>query len=277
MILSPCKRVDTATPAARLLRNHASVLAPTPIVGMSAAHIAAALRSLWLTSPEQARRTIGMVLRVFRYARACGLETANAADVNDALKELLPRTPTAKRHFAAMDYRDVPAFVRELRSAQTQGDALSPTVIEFILLTACRENEVCGMKRLEIDWQERVWTLPASRSKTNTERRVPLCDRLIALLIRQRGPESGVEPDPHGYVWPGRNGDGPVTGKSVYKYLTQTMGISATIHGFRSRSATGLAIRLTLPATTSRSVSAMPLATRRNAPTGARTASTKDG
>jgi integrase len=29
-------------------------------------------------------------------------------------------------------------------------------------------------------------------------------------------------------------GDGPVTGKSVYKYLTKTMGLQATVHGFRS-------------------------------------------
>ena len=90
------------------------------------------------------------------------------------------------------------------------------------------------MQWREIDGTERVWTLPASRSKTNEERRVPLCDRLFALLFRQRGPEASLEPDPAAYVWPGRNGDGPVTGKSVYKYLTQTMGISATIHGFRS-------------------------------------------
>jgi integrase len=40
--------------------------------------------------------------------------------------------------------------------------------------------------------------------------------------------------DQQGYVWPGRSGDAPVTGKSVYKYLTETMGVDATIHGFRS-------------------------------------------
>jgi len=44
----------------------------------------------------------------------------------------------------------------------------------------------------------------------------------------------GCEPDPNGYVWPGRNGDGPVTGKSIYKYLTQTMDVQTTIHGLRS-------------------------------------------
>jgi hypothetical protein len=62
-----------------------------------------------------------------------------------------------------------------------------------------------------------------------------MSDRAVALLLRQRAPNGfGYEPDPEGYVWPGRSGDGPVTGKSVYKYLTQTMGMDATIHGLRA-------------------------------------------
>jgi integrase len=217
-----------------LLLKHASGLADMAIDSIGSSQIDAALRPLWLQSPEQARRAVAAVLRVLKYAKAKGHTTAGVADMRESMAALLPHVRGQKRHFIALDYKDVPAFVRELRAAQTQGDALSPTVIEFILLTACRENEVCGMQWREIDWTERVWTLPAARSKTDTERRAPLCDRLIALLVRQRGPEAGVEPRPDNYVWPGRNGDGPVTGKSVYKYLTQTMGISATIHGFRS-------------------------------------------
>jgi integrase len=70
-----------------------------------------------------------------------------------------------KHHFKAIDYRVMPAFMQELRAAQTQGEALSPAVIEFLVLTAARENEVCWMKWREIDWQERVWTLPLERDK----------------------------------------------------------------------------------------------------------------
>jgi integrase len=117
---------------------------------------------------------------------------------------------------------------------QTQGEALSPAVIEFILLTACRLSEATGMQWGEIDWQGRVWTLPAERSKTATEHRVPLCHRAIVLLLRQRGPEAGLEPDPNAYVWPSRDGAGHINGKAVYKYLTETMGVEATVHGFRA-------------------------------------------
>jgi integrase len=222
-----------------LLLRHASDLTDVPVANIGTTHIDAALRPLWLTSPDQARRAVAAVLRVLKYARAKGLSTASASEMRDDMSHLLPRVNGTKRHFTALDYKDIPAFVRELRAAQTQGDALSPAVIEFIVLTACRENEVCGMQWSEIDWQERVWALPLTRDKTGDKRteprRIPLCDRLIILLSRQRGPSLMREPpDPQGYVWPGRSGNAPVTGKSVYKYLVETMGISATIHGFRS-------------------------------------------
>jgi integrase len=164
-----------------------------------------------------------------------GHQTASVGDLRDSLRHLFPPVKGEKQHFAAMPYPDIPAFVQALRQHQAQGEALSPSVIEFILLTAARENEVWGMRRGEVDWQERVWTLPAARSKTAQEHRVPLSNRTMELLARQRGPTLTTTPiDPHGYVWPGRDGAGPVTGKSVYKYLTQTMGVKTTIHGFRA-------------------------------------------
>jgi integrase len=219
--------------ARTLLLTHAAALGEQPIATIGTTHIDAALRPLWLKSPDQARRAVAAVLRVLKYAKAKGLTTTSAADIREDMSRLLPHVNGAKRHFTALDYKDVPAFVRELRAAQTQGDALSPAVIEFILLTACRENEVCGMQWSEIDWSERVWTLPAARSKTNTERRAPLCGRLMALLIRQRAEIIGEE-RPDGYVWPSRDGASHISGKAVYRFLTETMGVKATIHGFRS-------------------------------------------
>jgi integrase len=218
-----------------LLLTHAAALGLQPIANIGTSHIDTALRPLWLTSPEQARRAVAACLRVLKYGKAKGLTAASTADMREDMSHLLPRVNGTKRHFKALDYQQIPNFVRELRAAQTQGEAMSPSVIEFILLTACRENEACRMQWREVDWAERIWTLPATRSKTNTEHRVPLSDRAMVLLSCQRGPSVTAEPaDPHGYVWPGRNGDGPVTGKSVYKFMTQTMGIDATIHGLRA-------------------------------------------
>jgi integrase len=173
------------------------------------------------------------VLRVIRFAKAKGLTTTSAAEMREDMTHLLPQVNGTKRHFTALDYRAVPAFVQQLRAVQHE--AASPNVIEFILLTAARESEVCEMRWGEIDWAERVWTLPASRSKTNVEHRVPLSDRGMALLARQRGPNGvGTQPDPDGYVWSSRNAQGHINGKSAYKFLVKSMGVDATIHGLRS-------------------------------------------
>ena len=135
----------------------------------------------------------------------------------------------------------VPIAKQELRAAQTQGEALSPAVIEFLVLTAARENEVCGMQWREIDWQERVWTLPLERDKVGHKRkpenphRVPLCNRAIMLLTMRRWPNGqGMEPDPDSYVWPSRDGASHISGKATYKFLTQTMDMPITVHGFRA-------------------------------------------
>jgi integrase len=181
-----------------LLLRHASDLADVPVANIGTTHIDAALRPLWLTSPDQARRAVAAVLRVLKYAKAKGLSTASASEMREDMSHLLPHVNGTKRHFVAMDYAKVPEFVRQLRIAQKHGDALSPAVIEFLVLTACRENEVCGMQWSEIDWQERVWALPLARDKTGDKRteprRIPLCDRLQVLLSRQRGPSLMREP-----------------------------------------------------------------------------------
>ena len=153
-----------------LLLTHAEDLADKPIAEVGTAHIDTALRPLWLRAPDQARRAVAACLRVVRFAKAKGLTTTSAAEMREDMAHLLPPVKGEKRHFAAIDYEDVPAFVRELRAAQTQGEALSPVVLEFILLTACRENEACGMQWREIDWAECVWTLA---SRTGQDARTP--------------------------------------------------------------------------------------------------------
>jgi integrase len=218
-----------------LLFTHAADLSAKPITAIGPQHIAAALHTLWLTAPNQARRALAAILQVMRYARAKGLCEAQVAEWREHMRELMPHVNGEKKHFKALDYRDIPDFVRALRAVQKQGDALSPYAIEFLVLTAARENEVCGMKWWEVDWQERVWTVPAERMKAGRVHRVPLSDRAFALLMRQRGPNAfGEGPDPNAFVWPGRDGQGHVTGKAIYKFCVQTMGVQTTIHGLRS-------------------------------------------
>lgn len=203
-----------------LLNTYARPLAIKFVSTITADDIEAALRPLWNRSAVQGRRTLYAIQQVFDYAEAKGLCMHNPADWK-RMKHRFPSRANGVKHFTAMDYEHIPVFMRQLRIAQERNMALSPYAIEFLLLTACRGNEVVGMQWSEVDFGSKIWAVPASRTKANREHRVPLSERALALLVQQSQYRAG------GSVW-------PLTSKTLYRYLTKNMGVRVTIHGFRS-------------------------------------------
>jgi integrase len=59
---------------------------------------------------------------------------------------------------------------------------ISARALEVLILTVARTGELIGMRDEEIDFAEKVWTIPASRMKAGKEHLVPLCDRAIKIL-----------------------------------------------------------------------------------------------
>ena len=57
---------------------------------------------------------------------------------------------------------------------------------EFLVLTAARSGEVRGAEWAEIDTDEGVWTVPASRMRAKREHRVPLSGRALEILAAAR-------------------------------------------------------------------------------------------
>jgi integrase len=212
--------------------NPAPASSPLPlsrlgIANITANDIAAAVRPLRTRAPAQAKRTLMAISQVFDYAIALEHRADNPADWKRRLKPLFPRLPDAT-HYTAMNYAQVTDFVRQLRMEQQRNVALSPYVIEFLLLTACRANEVAAMRWDEVDFDARVWTVPKLRTKTGRPHRVPLCGRTMELLHQQHQCTNGD------YVWQSPTGARAITGAALYKYLTRDMGVPVTIHGFRS-------------------------------------------
>ena len=122
---------------------------------------------------------------------------------------------------------EVPAFVTKLREAQTRADRLRRSRFEFLSLTAVRLSECTDMTWSEVDLQERLWTVPAERTKTRKPHAVPLSDRCAALLKRQAATRSSE------FVWPGRR-DNPIGDRTLYVCLTSSLGIKSSLHGLRA-------------------------------------------
>lgn len=69
-------------------------------------------------------------------------------------------------------------------------------VVEDLILTGQRRNEVAGLPWSELSRQRREWHLPAARSKNGCENIIPLTDRMVARLDALAGgdkwPRSGL-------------------------------------------------------------------------------------
>ena len=210
-----------------LLHGHGRSLAHRFVSEITPDHVQETLKDLWHRAPSQARRTLAMFERVFDYAKAHGMRTEdNPAAWRGMHQYRFPiQRAVDKQHFSAMNYEDVPEFIRQLHTHQNRSTAA--VALEFVILTATRSSETLRMKWDEINFEQKLWTIPAHRMKAGREHRVPLSARAMVLLERQREHMNG---DVH--VFTGY-GQGHLSRKSMIEFLRK-MGIKVSVHGFRS-------------------------------------------
>jgi hypothetical protein len=87
--------------------------------------------------------------------------------------------------------------------------------------------------QLEIDLDERIWTIPGLRMKSGREHRVPLSDSAIELL--QKMQEVGRQHDATEYVFPSSAKRGKPMAETGMPLMLHRLGHSdISLHGFRS-------------------------------------------
>ena len=100
-------------------------------------------------------------------------------------------------------------------------------LIRELVLTAARPSEALEARWAEVDFDRRLWTLPAERMKSAKQHVVPLSTAALAVLDRQQRVRSGDA------VFPGRSGS-PLSYAS-FATAPAKAGIDAcTPHGWRS-------------------------------------------
>jgi integrase len=211
---------------AMTLKVYAAPLREKPVDSITTEDVLAVLRPVWLEKPETASRLRGRVERVLNAAKAKGYRIGeNPAAWRGHLDNLLPKPSRLSRgHHAAMDYRDIFAFIAKLR----EREAVAALALEFTILTATRSGEILGARWSEIDLDAKVWTIPAQRMKAAREHRVPLSEPALAILAKVN--EAKVSD----YVFPGQRPGKPLSVMAL-EIVLRRMGIEdATTHGFRS-------------------------------------------
>ena len=113
-------------------------------------HVLQVLRPLWLTKCETAGALRGRIELVLSWAGAMGYrEGDNPARWRGGLDHVLPSKAKVRPvvHHPALVFRDLPAFMGELRARE----AIAARCLEFLILTAVRSAEAIGAKWDEID------------------------------------------------------------------------------------------------------------------------------
>ena len=132
------------------------------------------------------------------------LWSENPARWHGHIEKLLPKRSKVQRfeHHAALPYGDLPQFMTALRGRE----GTAARSLEFAILTCARTGEVNGLRWPEIDFGEKLWTVPAERMKAEKKRRVPLSADAIAILEKMTGGVDGKKLG-DGFVFPGAAAD----------------------------------------------------------------------
>jgi integrase len=203
----------------------AEPLRSRPVADLTTQDVLSVLKPLWADGKhETAARLRSRVERVIEVARSEGAvpdDKPNVARWRHHIELHAPRREAVKEHHAALPYQDAPAFMAWLRAK----NAISARALEFTILCAARTGETLFAAAAEIDFDAKVWTIPAERMKARKEHRVPLCDRALEIAREGQG---------RPYLFAGARGK-PLSNMAMAELLKHRAPPHvATVHGFRS-------------------------------------------
>jgi integrase len=208
------------------LKDYAYPVAANLIVQeVQRAHVVKILRPLWDARKfETARRLRGRIEAILNWAAVNDYRTGdNPARWHGYLNEIFTRPHDAKVvHHRALPFKELPGFIGRLRDA----NGIAARALEFLILTAARSGEVRNCIWADINFEERLWIVPAHKMKANKQHEVPLSLAAINLL---RSVPRILGSD---LVFPAPR-SGTLSDMTLSAVLRR-MKIDATVHGFRS-------------------------------------------
>ncbi|WP_410014892.1 tyrosine-type recombinase/integrase [Sodalis sp. C49] len=236
--------------AARLLasmNNHIfPVIGHLPVTELKTRHFTALLKGIEEKGLlEVASRTRQHLCSIMRYAVQQGL-----VEHNPALNLEGVTAPPVKHHYPALPLEHLPELLTRIDNYQ-QGRELTRLAVTLTLHLFIRSSELRFARWREIDFRNKIWTIPASRetivgvrysgrgAKMRTQHIVPLSRQAVAILRQIQEISGHLE-----LVFPGdHNSYKPMCENTVNKAL-RLMGYDTKTdvcgHGFRAMACSAL-------------------------------------
>ncbi|SEQ51926.1 tyrosine-type recombinase/integrase [Basfia succiniciproducens] len=159
-------------------------------------------------APSTAIFVRDLIANIYRYAIQRGHKFTNPADeiANSSIA-------TFKKRERTLTPREIHLFFTALE--ETQSDFALKKAVKFILLTMVRKGELVNAKWDEVDFKNKVWTIPAERMKAKRAHNVYLSDQALDLIVAFQIYSEGSP-----YLLPGRvNRRQPIANSSLNRVI----------------------------------------------------------
>jgi integrase len=213
------------------------VIGHLPVSEIETEHIVKILRPIWHTKYPTAKKLRQRMEAVFSRAIYYKLRPANnPAAYKDNLEIPLGKSNHTVKSQPALNYKQLPEFMRELRKR----DGMGARGLEFLILNANRTTEVRKARWSEFDFDKKLWVIPVEAGrvgKTQNSHIGPLSSRSIELLLILR--ENMISE----YVFPNTRSNNHLSDGGMLTVVNRMhkergwvddFGTKITVHGFRS-------------------------------------------
>ncbi len=180
---------------------------------------------------DLAHRVLGVCGQVFRYGVSTGRCTRDpSGDLRGAL------TPHKKKNQAAVKPEGLPELLKAIATYESIGDRQTQLALQLLALTFVRTNELIGALWDEVDTENALWIIPATRMKMRNEHVVPLSHQALNILAELKSIAGNSR-----YLLPGRNPNKPISNNTLL-FALYRLGYKGkmTGHGFRAVASTAL-------------------------------------
>jgi integrase len=205
-------------------------LGEVAVPDLDVAMIMGVLEPIWLTKTETASRLRGRIEAVIDYACVKhSIKMDNPARWKGHLDVLLPKKSKVApvEHHEAVPWKKAREAVDVIHGAR----GIAAKALQATLLTACRTNEVLGMRKGDVIVSEALWIIPAERMKIPRDHYVPLSRQALQLL---QAVGLDGKPDELVFTSTQKSRAGQELSDGAMLQVMKKNGIAGTPHGWRS-------------------------------------------
>ena len=184
-------------------------LGKVPIADISQIDIRDALKPIWHSKADTARKALNRLRICLRHAAAPGIDVDLQA--TEKAKALLGESRHQATHIPAMPWAEVPTFFETLAEP-----TITHLALRMLILTAVRSGPLRFMRYDQIDGD--VWTIPAEMMKgrlgTTSDYRVPLASAALTVV------EQTMPFERDGFLFPGAR-KGVLSDMAMGQYMSR--------------------------------------------------------